>query len=268
MIMSTPTVSPRADAGTPPQESRTPPLTPHLAGGVALLLALCGAVLACVPATRTAGWILLPVALVVAAIAVFLPRTRAVLALTAAGLAALGSVASVGAYAFEELIPVPAVDAYETAIPTDGTDAPLSADEGTLENPLALGTTIHAKTFDITIDDVDMDATQAVLDEFPLNVEPDQGFEYISVGVTLTFTGNDTTLAASVSIGYYDPDTDEVYEPYMNSQVAPDPELDIGEIDTGETRSGNTVIMVPEDGNGILAIEPSYGERTYYVSID
>lgn len=98
--------------------------------------------------------------------------------------------------AFNDDVQVDAPVKTEAATPVED-DAPADADEevaseeGTRENPLPLGSTISSDDWEVTLNSVDLNATDAVLAENPLNDGLEEGNGYLTANVTATYLGDD-----------------------------------------------------------------------------
>src|SRR5699024_3041712 len=67
--------------------------------------------------------------------------------------------------AFHDEPQIAAPDEADAAVEDDGAD---QGEEGSRDNPLALGTTVTEGDWEVTVNSVDLDATDAVLAENPL----------------------------------------------------------------------------------------------------
>src|SRR5690606_26059996 len=100
------------------------------------------------------------------------------------------------------------VVATEPAIEEEAVEEPVAEEpaapvEGSRENPYALGTTVSNEEWEVTVNGVQLAATEAVLAANIINPTPDEGDEYILVNVTATYVGADVgTPAIDLGFGY------------------------------------------------------------------
>lgn len=126
-----------------------------------------------------------------------------------------------------------------------GEDAAL----GTRDNPLELGTRIEMGDWTIAVVDVDVEATDRIMEENEYNDPPADGRTFVMFGVEATYEGDDSGdpwLDFSWAIvggggNTFGTGTDD----YCGS--IPDPLSDQGETYPGGSVSGNECIAVPVD---------------------
>ncbi|MTG88253.1 DUF2510 domain-containing protein [Cellulosimicrobium sp. BIT-GX5] len=267
----------QAPRATPPggqwgPGSSEPPTKPHPLGWVALAVAVLGFVFACIPGALIVGWVLLPIAFILAIVGLFL-RGKKWPAITALILAVVGTV--VGVIVFLTVVS----DSVEEAFGgTDVTVSPPAEDEstdgggevteeatepegdaadapGSRENPVPLGTVISGSDFDVTINSVELDATDAVMAANEFNEAPPEGYTYALINATVTYTGEESGFALEVEIDYVT-STGEVLASYDTFAVPPEPELGLDELYNGGSTTGNTVIAVPAGDAGLVRVTP------------
>src|SRR5699024_12423282 len=87
-------------------------------------------------------------------------------------------------------------------------DGAAQGKEGRRDHPLALGTTVPEGDWEVTVNSVDLDATDAVLAENPFNDEPDEGHSYITANVTATYLGSEPSgdTPSGIRVEYVTPD--------------------------------------------------------------
>ncbi|WP_240200416.1 DUF2510 domain-containing protein [Cellulosimicrobium cellulans] len=259
----------------PPQVAVESPATkPHPLGWVALAVAVLGFVFACIPGALIVGWVLLPIAFVLAIVGFFL-RGKKWPVITALVLSVVGTV--VGFVVFltvvsdsvdeafgDSDVTVSPPDSEEPAADgesTESAEAPepeqeeAADDAGSRENPVPLGTVVSGDDFDVTINSVQLDATDAVMAANEFNEAPPEGSTYALVNATITYTGEESGFAMEVTIDYVT-STGEVLASYDSFAVPPEPELGLDELYNGGTTTGNVVIAVPAGDAGLIRVTP------------
>ncbi|MGK9220529.1 hypothetical protein KXR78_07110 [Microbacterium barkeri] len=252
---------------------------------VALALAVVGAVFAAIPGALVVGWILLPIAFILAIVSLFQKARKA------AGVAALivsvvgtvigvvvfvGSLAAAVGSAVEESTSTSvASPAAETPVeeepaeePVDEPVAEAAPAQGTRENPAPLGSAVSGDEWTVTVNSVTLGATDAVLAENMINQPPAEGEEYILVGVTATYTGQDEGVAAEVQIEYVTPDGVSIAG-YDTIAVAPDALDTLATLYSGAQATGNVVLAVPSAtaASGLIAVTPGLFADTAFVAV-
>ncbi|WP_231915937.1 DUF4352 domain-containing protein [Microbacterium karelineae] len=243
---------------------------------IALIVAVVGTVCAMIPGVLIIGWILLPVAFVLAIIGLIL-KGRKWAAIVALVLSIVGTIAGVIAFfigaanvvtdAFDEIGDTTiseevAGDDEEASAPDDDAtmedddDAEGSDAQGTRENPLPLGSTVDSDEWSITVNSVTLGATDAVLAENQFNDPPADGDEYILVNVTATYIGADSGMPAiGTGVEYVTADGVTISGDDALA-VAPDAFDSMAELYTDATVTGNFAFAVPSASaaDGTLAI--------------
>lgn len=247
-------------------DQAAPASKPHVVGWVAFATAIAGFIFACIPGALVVGWVLLPIAFVLSLVAFFLKGKKwpAIVGLI---LSLVGTI--VGFVVFFAVVATSFDDAFgggdttvsqpeESAPTAEATDAASdegSAESGSRENPVPLGSVISSDEYDVTINSVTLGATDAVLSVNTFNEAPEEGTAYAIVNATITYTGAESGLAAMVGIDYVTA-TGEVIGAYDNFVVAPDPALGVDELYTGGTATGNVVLAIPVSNDGALRVRP------------
>src|SRR5699024_10911403 len=75
-----------------------------------------------------------------------------------------------------------------------GEEEVAEGEEGSRTNPIALGSTIRAGEWDVTVIGFERDATDEVLAANPFNDEPEEGHSYALVEAEATYTGDESGL--------------------------------------------------------------------------
>jgi hypothetical protein len=133
-----------------------------------------------------------------------------------------------------------------------GTDEGSSDDDaalGTRDDPLEIGTRIEMGDWTLAVTDVELDATEAVMDEFEFNDPPVDGRQFVMVSVDATYEGDDSGEAwidfSWAIVGGAGNTFGTGMHDYCG--LIPDPLDDTGETFPGGEISGNVCISVAAD---------------------
>lgn len=265
--------------GMPPGGSvPVPAKRPGGLGRIALILAIVGAVFAVTRGAFVIGWLVLPVALILAIVALAQRGTRKKAAWAALAVSLLGGIA--GMVAFSAAVSDAVDDAFgsgevEVVSPSapaeqpaadmpaddDATDEPDTDDAagtpaGTRENPLPVGSTITSENWEVTVNSFTPDATEAVLAANTFNEAPAEGTTYALINVTITYVGEESAYAAEVQTAYVT-STGEVVDGTDSLVVAPD-SIGLEELYTGGSVTGNVVRQIPAGDAGTIRVTPGW----------
>lgn len=271
-----PTYSPPGASG--PQDYAKAKKPRNVIGLVALIAAIVGFIFACIPGALIIGWVLLPIAFVLAIVSLFLRDKAKGMGITALILSIVGTI--VGFVVFFSVVASSAKDAFggdtKVSAPTAeaGSAAPAAgqaaAKTGTRENPSPIGSVVESKDWRVVVNSVTLAASDAVVAANQFNKPPAAGSEYILVNYSATYLGDDANgqMPAFVSVEYVTPDGKTV-NGLDHSAVAP------AHIDTtstlykGGTATGNVAIQVPSAtaGQGVLAVRPGMLADKVFVAV-
>lgn len=238
-------------------------------GLVALITAAVGAVFACIPGAMIVGWVLLPIAFILALVSLF-QKGKKTFGVVALILSIVGTI--IGVIVFMTVVSGAVNDALggsEVAIAQSvdeteqeagdedtGTNEPeADAAVGTRDNPVALGTLLETDKWAVTIDSVNLDGNQAVADANEFNDPPADGHKYIVVQLTATNRAAEPAYDSEVQVAFVS-DSGEVFNSFDAMAVAPEPMFGLNELYEGGSSTGNLVIQVPVDGAGLLRVTP------------
>lgn len=154
-----------------------------------------------------------------------------------------------------------------TRPPTPTTTLP---DEGTRENPFALGAPLVSDSgVEVTVNSVDFDAAAAIAAENTFNDPAPAGMRYALVNLTITNSSDepiDTGFEIRVSmIG----SANRLYDLSNGycSAVIPNSLNDGGQLFTGGSYTGNECLLVPEaevaDGSLLVGIAAGFGDPVF-----
>ncbi len=279
---------------TSPHQTETPQLAAespsrNTLGIVALIIAAVGAVFACIPGALIVGWVLLPTAFILGLVSLFLRGKRRGTGIAAVIVSVIGTVVGVVVFltvvadAFDESFsPETTAEAPDDADGERSEDSPEPADEaedaaedgssdaeGTRENPLPLGTEVSSGDWTVTVNSVDLDATDDVLAENQFNEAPEDGQTYILVSITAEYIGSDSEGDMPwASVEYVSPEGNTFTEGDA-AIVAPEAFDSLTTLYEGASETGNVALQVPADdvASGVLAVTADMFGDTVFVSV-
>ncbi|MFC5338435.1 DUF4352 domain-containing protein [Leucobacter denitrificans] len=240
-------------------------------GRIALITAIVGFIFACVPGALIVGWILLPIAFILSLVSFFMKGKKKGLGIAALIISVVGTI--VGVIVFMATVATAIDEAFgggeTTAVApaTDGEEAETPADDqGTRESPYPVGTTITQGDWDLTINSVTLDATDAIVAENMLNEAPSEGNQYLMVNATVTYNGEESEGSSPmVSIEYVTAGGNTINS-YDNMVVAPESFDLMSPLYNGASTSGNFAFEVPTDtaGEGVLGVRATMlGDKVF-----
>lgn len=263
----------------------------NVLGLIALITAVLGAIFACVPGALILGWILLPIAFVLSLVSLFLKGKRRGAGIAGLIVSILGTVVGVIVFltvvadAFDEAFTDETTGSQPAGQEDEGTGEDASggeegpeaepaageedADEGTRANPYPLGTELSSSDWTVTVNSVDLDADAAVAAENPMNEASDEGYTYILVNVTATYTGEDPDGATPwVSVSYVSPEGN-AFGTTDRFVVEPDGFQRSATLYEGASETGNIALHVPSEDieDGVLSVDPDMFADTVYVEV-
>lgn len=266
-----------SDTSTPQNDPETKKQR-NILGLVALIAAVVGFIFACIPGALIVGWILLPIAFILAIVSLFLkdkPKGMSIIALI---LSIVGTI--VGVVVFFSVVASSAKDAFgsgdtKVSAPTteasdDAQAAEKPADKsGTRENPSPIGSVVESKDWRVVINSVSLAASDAVLAANEFNDPPAAGSEYILVNYSVTYLGDDANgqTPSFVSVEYVTQDGKTINS-FDNHAVAPKA-LDSNALYKGGTATGNVALQVPTAtaDKGVLAVRPGMLADKVFVAV-
>jgi Na+-transporting methylmalonyl-CoA/oxaloacetate decarboxylase gamma subunit len=157
---------------------------------------------------------------------------------------------------------------------TDEEETDAEAAVGTRENPAPIGTTVvltgtGGDAYEITLGAPTLNASEAVVAANMFNDEPEAGFQYAMVPVTVAYTGSATGNPwIDIEVEFVSA-AGTTHRQMDTMSVAPEPRfMDINELHPGGSGTGNIAIMIPtEDAElGTWAISPLFGDETFFMA--
>lgn len=267
------------------QQTRQPK-TRNTVGIIALITAIVGAVFAMIPGALILGWILLPIAFILSIVSLFLKNQKRGQGIAALIISIVGTI--IGFIVFFTVVATSFDEAFnedaQITAPVEGGDVEESVtgenahdeseneasggEEGTRDNPLALGSTISDSDWEVTVNSVDLNATEAVLAENPLNDEPAEGNAYIMANVTATYLGDDPGGASpgGVRVEYVSSEGNS-FDTTASMVIVPEYFNRSETLYEGASTTGNFGVEVPleEVENGNILLSPSmFGDGVFY----
>lgn len=262
----------------------------NVLGLIALITAILGTFFACLPGALIVGWVLLPIAFILALVSLFLRGRKRGAGIAGLIVSVVGTVIAVvvffavvadsvdQAFSDETTVEEPAADegdaeqsgSEESGSGDSASEEAADGERGTRENPFPLGAEISTSDWTVTVDGVDLDATDAVLAENEFNEAPEEGRTYILVDVTAQYTGDDPEGSMPMlSVAYVSPEGN-TFDGTEMSAVAPDSFDSMSTLYEGASTSGNIALQVPADGveEGTLRVSPSMLADDVFVALD
>lgn len=238
-------------------------------GIVAFIISIVGFIFACIPGALIIGWILLPIAFILALVSLFLKGKGKALGITGLIISVVGTI--VGAVVFFAVVTASFNDAFgggETtaAVPEDTTteettdadeEAPAEDEQGTRANPYPIGTAVTQGDWTVTINSVTLNANDAIAAENPFNEAPAEGTQYMMANLTATYNGDDEEGTIPMLILDYVTADGNTINSYDTIVVPPEQFDSIGTLYPDASTTGNIAFQIPSDtaGDGVLALQ-------------
>ncbi|MGO1538641.1 MAG: hypothetical protein ACTHW3_04635 [Leucobacter sp.] len=273
------TNTPPVEYSQPPAQETPPPAkkSKNTVGLIAFIVAVVGFIFACVPGALIVGWIALPIAFILAIVSLFMKGKTKGLGITALIISVVGTIVgvivfmSVVATSFDEAfgggevtVTAPEEEAAEVV-----DEEPTEAEVGTRDNPYPLGTTIEQGDWAVTINSVDLNATDALMASDLYNESPGDGNVYMMTNLTATYNGdNPDGETPWVTVDYVTVEGNTI-NGLDQILIAPD-EFDImSTLYDGASTTGNQALEIPADtaADGVLAVSPTIAGDTFYFQV-
>ncbi|MCT1462812.1 MULTISPECIES: DUF4190 domain-containing protein [Corynebacterium] len=247
-------------------------------GIIALVCAIAGFIFGCIPGAFILGWILLPIGFILGIIGLFMKAKKGT-AVAAVIVSIVGTIVSVIVFlfavgrAFDESFNQDVfVAGPESAVApvAEGSAAQGGSAAGsTRDNPLPIGATVENEEWSVTLNSVDLDATDAVTAENPVNDQPGPDQAYALANVTITYKGDNPQGSMPMPlIEYVTPDGRSVTS-FDTLVVAPDALDTLTSLYSGASVSGNEAFLIPAGtaGEGVLAIQPDLLSKKAFFAV-
>ncbi|WP_404436944.1 hypothetical protein LG322_00980 [Microbacterium aerolatum] len=234
---------------------------------IALITAAVGFIFACVPGALIIGWILLPIAFVISIVSLFLKGDRKWMGVVGLILSVIGTivgfvvffavVANAASEAFDEefgsgdtVVSQPADEDGEAAAEEASADA---AEQGTRENPYPLGSQISSSDWTVVVNSHTVDGAAAVAAN-GFNDPAPAGSHYEVINYTVTYTGDESGLAAEASIAFVT-SAGNVVNSYDNIVILEDG-FGMDELYNGASATGSEAFLVPDGETALIRVRP------------
>lgn len=265
----------------PPRPTKTKKQSNAL-GLIALIVAALGFIFACIPGALIIGWILLPIAFVLAIVSLFLKDKVKWTGVTALIVSIVGTI--VGFIVFFAVVGTSFDNAFgsgDTKVATPSGEAGTNdqaaaakddpaAKAGTRENPSPIGSVVESDDWRVVINSVTLAATDAVVAANQFNEAPAKGSEYILVNYSATYIGDDADgqMPAFVSVEYVTANGTTV-NGLDKLATAPKAIDTTSTLYKDGTATGNIAIEVPTAtaGQGVLAVRPGMLADKVFVAV-
>lgn len=235
-------------------------------GLAALITAIVGFIFACLPGALIVGWVLLPVAFILALIGITRANRKKGTSIAALVISVVGTI--VGFLVFMTVVSDAIDESFSGSdLSTDSTDGDSeSSDVGTRENPLPIGETVRNDDWEITPGSP-YEATEEVLEENTFNDEPPAGLEYWILPIEATYIGDESARADfEITVKFVSDEghTHNAYDPSCG--VIPGDLSDFDELYNGATAEGNTCVPVPEGAPGLWSVSTTFGSPVFFTA--
>ncbi|WP_253953809.1 DUF4352 domain-containing protein [Schaalia sp. 19OD2882] len=261
---------------------------------MALVVAVLGAILACVPGFMIIGWILLPIAFILGIVGCFQKGKAVGQAIAAIIVSIVGTI--IGVVAFFAVIGAalgqvghtevtrssPVTSSQEASSGQSSKDAPSGGETAetedaagkagtSRENPLPIGSVLETKDWKLSVNSVNLNANEMVAQGNEFNSEPAAGKTYVVVNLTLTYIGNDPQGSTPLFlVNYVSQDGKSYLMGHTEGPaIPPEPFDQLSALFNGASSTGNLVLEVPAEGveNGVLAVQPDLVSDKTFISV-
>lgn len=270
-----------ASQQTPPAQETPPPFTQpaptekpkrNVVALIALIVSIVGFIFACIPGALIMGWILLPMAFVLAIVSLFLKGRGKGLGIAGLIVSIVGTI--VGVIVFVSVVATSFDEAFnqESVIVEDsaGTDetteeAPEAAGEsesGTRENPVAVGASISNENWTVVVNSVNRDGNATVAAANSFNEAAPAGSHYEIVNYTNTYTGAESAFGFEVTVDLVT-GSGNVVNSYDTLVVLSDG-FGSDELFTGASATGSVAFVVPDGESVAVRVQPGlFGDEVF-----
>ncbi|MGG5171863.1 hypothetical protein ACQR35_06740 [Pseudarthrobacter sp. J1738] len=254
----------------------------NVIGLIALITGVLGFIFACIPGALILGWILLPIAFILALVSLFQKGKSKWMGVTALILSIVGTIVGVVVFmsvvsdSFDQAtgkgqtkVVEPAALAAASSGPAT-TETPAAQAAGTRENPYKIGSVIESKDWRVVINSVTLNGTAAVAAANEYNEAPATGSQYLLVNYTTTYLGSDTSgqMPAMVGIEYVTAAGNSI-DSFTKAVLPPTPIDSTSALYKGASAKGNIAFEVPTAtaAKGVLAVRPGMVLDKVFVAV-
>lgn len=231
---------------------------------VAAIVAVVGFIFACIPGALIVGWVLLPIAFVLSIVSLFLKGDQKWLGILGLVVSIIGTI--VGVLVFVGVLAASVDDAFsggETTVtqPNESADAdapadeqPAEAEQGSRENPFAVGSEISNSDWSVVVNSVNPDGNPVVSAANQFNEAAPAGSHYEIVNYTVTYKGAESSYAAEVSVDLVT-SAGNVLNSFDSLVVLTDG-FGFDELFTGAAVTGSQAFLVPDGETVVVRVRP------------
>ncbi|MEP6482527.1 MAG: hypothetical protein ABJA94_11025 [Rhodoglobus sp.] len=242
-----------------PTQSSVPPKAPrNVPGLISLIVSIVGFVFACIPGALILGWILLPIAFILAIVSLFMRGVGKGFGVAGLIISVVGTI--VGFIVFFAVAASSFSDAFgggTTVVGSSGSSTSASDSStskvGTRDNPAAVGSTITGKDWTAVVNSYNTDGNAIVLAN-SFNEAPAAGNHYELVNYTVTYTGADSSYAASVAVSLVTSSGNVVNS--FDHLVILDDSMGLAEMFKGGSATGSVAFLVPDGQTALVRVRP------------
>lgn len=274
----------RSNSGSPshalPSQPTNSTKQRNILGLIALIAAVLGFIFSCIPGALIVGWVLLPIAFILAIVSLFLKDKAKWTGITALIVSIIGTI--VGFVVFFAVVGSSFDNAFgsgDTKVAAPSGDAGSNAgaaenktetEAGTRENPSPIGSVIESDDWRVVVNSVTLAASDAVAGANEFNDPPAEGSQYILVNYSATYVGDDSNgqMPAFVSLEYVTADGRTINS-FDKTVIAPDAIDSSNTLYKDGTATGNVAFEVPSAtvGQGVLAVRPGMLADKVFVAV-
>lgn len=231
---------------------------------VSAIVAVIGFVFACIPGALIVGWILLPIAFVLSIVSLFLKGDKKWLGIVGLVLSIVGTI--VGVLVFLGVVAASVDEAFsggETTVtqPTEeggaeeeAAEEPTAGEQGSRENPLALGSEISNSNWTVVVNSVNPDGNAVVAEANQFNEAPPAGSHYEIVNYTITYKGEESAYAVEVMVDAVT-SAGNVINGYDNFAILTD-SFSSDEMYKDGSVTGSQAFLVPDGETILIRVTP------------
>lgn len=240
----------------------------NILGIIALVLAFLGTALACVQSTMVIGWIMLPVALVLGIVALFMKNQGKALAIAAIVIALIGGlIGGVMAVVYYAKDQITGGSTSVTSNEPKGITGNSGAKGNSRENALPIGSTIENKDWEITLNSVDLNAESKLKAAHDFNDPAKPGNVQILVNMTYKYKGSKPEGEMLIPLVEYVTTSGNSISWTTTFLMAPEPLSSTNTMYQGASVTGNLPFEVPKADveKGTIAVTPGIlGDKRFF----
>lgn len=232
----------------------------------ALIVSVLGFIFACIPGVLIVGWVLLPVAFILAIVSLFVKGSGKGLGIAGLIISIVGTI--VAAVVFFAVVATSFTDAFsdESVVVEAGEEAAQEApaddaaaeepvgDVGTRENPAAIGSTISSDEWTVVVNGFNADGNAAVAEANQFNDAAPAGSHYGIVNYTVTYSGEESTYAAMVGVDLVTA-SGNVLNGY-DTLVLLNDSMGLDELFAGASATGSAAFVIPDGEEVLIRVTP------------